>query len=75
MVAREKMPHKSAIVTRVTYIVGKILEIVAMLTLGAALIVYGFGEENMNAELGWLALGSLVFLLGYVLERRSERGR
>jgi len=46
-----------------------------MLTLGAALIVYGFGEENMNAELGWLVLGSLLFLLGYVLERRSLRGR
>ena len=59
----------------VTHVVGKILEVVAMLTLGAALIVYGFGEENMNAELSWLVLGSLVFLAGYMLERRSGRGR
>jgi hypothetical protein len=57
------------------YVVGKILEIVAILTLGVALIVYGFGEENMNAEIGWLLFGSLVFLAGYMLERRSERGR
>ncbi len=57
------------------YVVGKILEIVAILTLGVALIVYGFGEENMNAEIGWLLFGSLVFLAGYMLERRSERGQ
>ncbi len=57
------------------YVVGKILEIVAILTLGVALIVYGFEEENMNAEIGWLLFGSLVFLAGYMLERRSERGR
>ena len=60
--------------TRV-YVAGKILEVVAMLTLGAALIVYGIGEGNMNAELGWLLLGSLVFLVGRALERRSEKGR
>ncbi len=65
----------SDIVTHMLYVVGKILEIVALLTLGTALIVYGFGEENMVAELGWLLLGSMVFLAGYVLERRSERGR
>ena len=57
------------------YILGKILEVAAMLTLGAALIVYGFGEDNMNAELSWLLFGSLVFLAGYVLERRASRGR
>jgi hypothetical protein len=65
----------SIIVTRMTYVVGKILEVVALMTLGTALIVYGFGEENMYAELVWLLLGSVVFLAGYVLERRSERGR
>ena len=59
----------------VAYRVGKILEVVAMLTLGVALVVYGFGEGDMNAELGWLAAGSLLFLLGYALERRSARGR
>src|SRR2546422_663335 len=65
----------SAIVARVTYIVGKVLEVAAMLTLGAALIVYGFGEENMNAELGWLLFGTLVFLAGRALESRSRKGR
>jgi len=57
------------------YAVGKILEVAAMLTLGVALFVYGLGEDNMNTELAWLLLGSLLFLAGYVLERRSARGR
>jgi len=61
-------------VADVTYVVGKILEIAAMLTLGVALLVYGFGEDNMNSELAWLLLGSLMFLAGYVLEHRSARG-
>jgi drug/metabolite transporter (DMT)-like permease len=46
-----------------------------MLTLGVALVVYGFGEQNMNAELGWLLAGSVLFLIGYVLERRAGKGR
>jgi len=62
-------------VTSVLYVSGKVLEVIAMLTLGVALLVYGFGESDMNAELGWLAAGAVVFLLGYVLERRSERSR
>jgi hypothetical protein len=53
------------------FVIGKVLEIAGMLTLGIALVVYGFGEENMSAELGWLLVGSVVFLVGYVLERRS----
>jgi hypothetical protein len=57
------------------YVLGKILEVAAMLTVGVALFVYGFGEDNMNAELAWLLLGSLMFLAGYVLERRSAGGR
>lgn len=58
----------------VTYVLGRILEVAAMLTLGVALLVYGFGEENMNAELAWLLAGSVLFLIGYVLERRSAKG-
>ena len=54
-----------------THALGKVLELAGMLTLGAALIVYGLGEQDMNAELAWLLLGSLIFLAGYVLERRS----
>jgi len=61
-------------VTGMAYLVGKILEVAAMLTLGVALFVYGFGEDNMNTELAWLLLGSLMFLAGYVLEHRSARG-
>ena len=53
-----------------TYIVGKTLEVAGMLTLGVALFVYGFGESDMTAELGWLLVGSVVFLIGYLLERR-----
>ncbi len=60
--------------TPVLYVSGKVLEVIAMLTLGVALLVYGFGEADMNAELGWLAAGAAVFLIGYALERRSERG-
>jgi hypothetical protein len=58
----------------VAYVLGRILEVAAMLTLGVALLVYGFGEQNMNAELGWLLAGSVLFLIGYALERRSGKG-
>jgi hypothetical protein len=51
---------------------GRILEVAGMLTLGVALFVYGFGEQDMNAELMWLLAGSVVFLIGYALERRRE---
>ena len=51
---------------------GRILEVAGMLTLGVALFVYGFGEQDMNAELMWLIAGSIIFLIGYVLERRRE---
>lgn len=57
------------------HVLGKILEVAAMLTLGVALVVYGFGEQNMNAELGWLLAGSVLFLIGYVLECRAGKGR
>ncbi len=52
------------------FALGKVLEVAGMLTLGVALFVYGFGEEDMNAELAWLLAGSALFLVGYVLERR-----
>ncbi len=55
-----------------SFVLGKILEVAGMLTLGVALFVYGFGEQNMNAELGWLLVGSVLFLAGYALERRGE---
>ncbi|HEU4402857.1 MAG TPA: hypothetical protein VFT43_12195 [Candidatus Polarisedimenticolia bacterium] len=51
------------------YYLGKALQVAGMLTLGVALFVYGFGEQDMNAELGWLLVGSIVFLLGYLAER------
>ncbi len=52
-------------------VMGKILEVVGMLTLGIALIVYGFLENNMNAELGFLLAGSVIFCIGRLLERRA----
>jgi len=51
---------------------GKVLEVIGMLTVGVALFVYGFGEDDMNAELAWLLVGSALFLAGYALERRNE---
>ncbi len=57
------------------FIIGKALQVVGMLTLGVALIVYGFGEQNMNAELTWLLVGSVVFIIGYALQRRGGGGR
>lgn len=57
------------------YLLGRVLEVIGMLTLGVALFVYGFGEQDMNAELGWLIIGSVVFLAGYALERRAREGR
>ena len=52
---------------------GKVLELAGMLTLGMALFVYGLGEQDMSAELGWLLVGSVVFLVGFLLERRPSR--
>jgi hypothetical protein len=57
------------------FALGKVLELTGMLTLGVALFVYGFGEKDMDAELGWLLVGSVVFLAGYLLERRAPGGR
>lgn len=67
-------PGPSVYSDAVAYVLGRILEVAAMLTLGVALLVYGFGEQNMNAELGWLLAGSVLFLIGYALERRSGKG-
>jgi hypothetical protein len=56
----------------VSALFGRILQVAGMLTLGVALFVYGLGEQDMNAELTWLLAGSVIFLIGYALERRSE---
>jgi len=58
-----------------SFLLGKTLQVAGMLTLGVALVVYGFGEDDMNAELAWLIVGSVVFIIGYGLERRGGRGR
>ena len=55
------------------YVVGKTLQAAGMLTLGVALFIYGFKEADMTAELGWLLVGSAIFLVGHVLERRAAR--
>jgi hypothetical protein len=51
--------------------IGRILQVIGMLTLGVALFVYGFGEQDMNAELLSLLAGSVVFYAGYLLARRD----
>lgn len=63
-------PAPSGIVRRM-FVLGKVLEVAGMLTVGVALFVYGLAEENMNAELGWLMCGAVIFLAGYALERRA----
>jgi hypothetical protein len=57
------------------FLLGRALQVAGMLTLGVALIVYGLGEENMNAELAWLLIGSIVFIIGYGLTRRGAGQR
>jgi hypothetical protein len=57
------------------FLIGKTLQVAGMLTLGVALVVYGFGEGNMNAELTWLLVGSVVFIIGYGIERRGDGHR
>ena len=54
--------------------VGRVLEVIGMLTLGVALFVYGFGDKDMSAELTCLVAGSLIFAAGYFLERRAAGG-
>jgi hypothetical protein len=54
------------------YVMGKLLEVAGMLTLGVALVVYGFLEADMNAELGWLLVGAVIFYVGRLLERHAE---
>jgi len=57
------------------FFLGRILQVIGMLTLGVALFVYGFGEEDMTAELAALMLGSLLFLAGRLIERQGRRSR
>jgi len=57
------------------FLLARILQVIGMLTLGVALFVYGFGEEDMNAELAALLLGSLIFLAGRLIERQKGRPR
>lgn len=57
------------------FFLGRTLQVIGMLTLGVALFVYGFGEEDMTAELAALMLGSLLFLAGRLVERQGGRPR
>jgi len=57
------------------FFLGRILQVIGMLTLGVALFVYGFGEEDMTAELAALMLGILLFLAGRLIERQGRRSR
>ena len=57
------------------FFLGRTLQVIGMLTLGVALFVYGFGEEDMNAELAALMLGGLIFIAGRLIERQGGRTR
>jgi hypothetical protein len=48
--------------------VAKTLELVGLVLLGMALLV-GLNDHDMQSELSGLALGSAVFVVGWLLER------
>jgi hypothetical protein len=53
------------------FLIGKTIQFAGMPALDVALVVYGFGERNMNAEPTGLLIGSNVFIIGYGLDRRG----
>ena len=54
------------------YYIGRAVQIIGMLELGYALYV-GYNQGEWKAELGHLALGSLLFIAGRFLERRFAK--
>ncbi|MDE0300045.1 MAG: hypothetical protein OXN17_15530 [Candidatus Poribacteria bacterium] len=58
------------------YFVGKVLELMGIVLLGAGLYLgcakpYGLTEgESMGVEMGSLAAGILIFFIGRLLEKR-----
>jgi len=57
----------------VAYYLGKFLELNGMLLLGLGLF-WGMAREDVKGEIGMLALGAALFLVGYLLEKRAMRG-
>ncbi|MBI3893894.1 MAG: hypothetical protein HY303_20435 [Candidatus Wallbacteria bacterium] len=56
------------------YMLGKMLELSAMILLVFALAVGLSQEHGMGKELTLLAIGSAVFFAGYLLERWASGG-
>lgn len=58
------------------YYIGKTLELMGIVCLGAALFLgivnpYGYSETKaMGVEMGFLALGIIVFFIGRLIEKR-----
>ena len=59
------------------YYIGKTLELMGIVCLGAALYLgcynpYGYSESKaMGVEMGFLTLGVLVFFVGRLIEKHS----
>jgi hypothetical protein len=54
------------------YHLGKLLQIVGLLVVGAALVV-GFQTTDPFTELKMLGAGALVFYAGWLVERKSGK--
>jgi hypothetical protein len=54
------------------FYLGKFLELNGLVLLGFGL-VWGVVREDMMGELTMLAVGAGIFLVGYLLERKSAR--
>ena len=55
------------------YYLGKFLELngIVILTFG---LIFGMYRDDLKMEMKMLALGAVVFLVGYLVERKGNRG-
>ena len=71
------MPLSSNSIGETVYYIGKTLELMGIACLGAALILvftnpFNYSESKlMGIEMGFLALGILIFFVGRLIEKRS----
>ena len=66
-----------SIIKEQVYYIGKTLELMGIVCLGAALYLgifnpFGYSEtQAMGAEMGFLALGIIVFFVGRLIEKQQ----